>query len=221
MRRLAILLPLSVLCAAPLHAATVFATTFGEPGDTYQTSTGTAWAIGGTGDTGRAAGFVVATAYDLTQVRVADNFFSAANTAANNTLTVGIWQNTTNDMNGATLLEAFTFTTAVIATPAIFTGTSILHPLILPGDFYFISETVPIDPVASAVWGWQWNDQGALGFVVEHGGGSWGPSTATTPTTPAFEISGNAVPEPAVGWLAGGLCLLAFTQRRRWVSPSR
>jgi hypothetical protein len=109
---------------------------------------------------------VVASPYELTQVRVADNFFSAATTAANNTLTVGIWQNTTNDLNGATLLETFTFTTAIIAAPTIFTATSVLNPLILPGDFYFISETVPIDPVTSAVWGWQWNDHGVLGFLV-------------------------------------------------------
>lgn len=221
MRGLKIWLPLSVLCVAPLAAATVFATTFGEPGDTYQTSTGTAWAIGGTLNTGRAVGFVVATPYELTQARVADNLFSAANTAANNTLTVGIWQNTTNDLNGATLLEAFTFTTGIIATPTIFTGTSVLNPLILPGDFYFISETVPIDPVTSAVWGWQWNNQGVLGFVVEHSGGTWGPSSATTPTTPAFDINGVAVAEPTMGWLTGGLCLLAFLQRRRWIFPPR
>ena len=130
-------------------------------------------------------------------------------------LTVGIWQNTVNDLNGATLLEAFTFTTAIIATPTVFTGTSVLNPLLLPGDFYFISETVPIDPTFSAVWGWQWNDHGVLGFLVNHSGGTWGPSVATTPTTPAFDISATAVPEPnASCLLAAGFAVLWVLRRR-------
>ena len=206
---------MALLSMVPVSASTILVSTFGEPGDTYQTSTGTAWAVGGTGNTGRAVGFTVSAVYDLSQIRVADNFFAAANDAMNNTLTVSIWQSTINDLNGATLLEAFPLNTAILATPTIFTINSVLHPLLVPGAFYFISETVPIDAVLSAVWGWQWNDQGILGFLRENGGGPWGPSTATTPTTPAFDITGVATPEPATSALVGG-CLLILILRSRW-----
>jgi hypothetical protein len=161
-------------------SATTLFSNFG-PGDTYQGSTGTAWAVGDGGNGSNAVSFVnpSTTAVELREFRFAANWFSGINT-----LNVGFWGGST-DLNSATLLESFTFSANAFRVPQIFTAVSSVRPLLLPGQTYFITLSVPGAP--TTIWGWQWNDQGQNGFLARFGTDPW---FAETVVTPVFDVSG-------------------------------
>jgi hypothetical protein len=214
-----------VLAALPLSGGTLLVSNFG-PGNTFDPSTGDSWATGGGNESGNAVGFVDPTSstYNLTQIQVADNFFIPSTDGGMfDNLNVGIWQNTTNDLNGATELESWSLTTSTLQTAQLFTLTSLLNPAINPADFYFITETVTPDPSAGATqaeWGWQWNNLNpiATGYYSEFAGGSWFPEMGPTPV---FSVSGNlspsTVPEPQsyVALLALGLVGMLILRHRQ------
>jgi len=200
------LLAVLALASLPLSADTLLVSNF-----PYQTSTGDAWGTGGSGESGNAVSFVdpFASSYSLTQIQVADNFFTASPDGGSfNNLNVGLWQNTTDNLNSATEVESWVITpslppsqTATLfnLTPASST-TPTVTPTINPSDFYFITETIPEDGSNTAVWGWQQNNESPTpqtGYLSEFAGGAW---FAETGTTPAFTVSGNpissTVPEP-------------------------
>ncbi|TMJ02757.1 MAG: carboxypeptidase regulatory-like domain-containing protein, partial [Bacillati bacterium ANGP1] len=177
------------LSAPPARADVVLASDFG-PGDTFQTSTGTAWAIGGSQSASAAVAFTIppGQTYQLTQFRFAANWFAGANT-----LSVGFFVG--SDLNTATLVESFTFSASAFQTPQLFTAVSVVRPLLLPGNTYFIALSVPGAPATQ--WGWQWNIVGAAGYFARFGSGAWFAETAAT--TPAFDVSGVPVTGSAVG----------------------
>lgn len=204
--RLAPCLVVLAVAALPLSADTLLTSNF-----PYTTDTGEAWGTGGTGDSGNAVIFTDpsgTSSYDLTQIQVADNFFTPdPNGGAFNDLLVGLWSSPT-DLNdpAATELESWVVTTTVLQTPELFTltpGTSTtpaVTPIIAPGENYFITETVPDDGTNTAGWGWQQNNLPTpeTGYFSEFSGGAW---YAETGTTPAFTVSGDlivpsGVPEP-------------------------
>lgn len=229
------------LAALPL-SADIIAGNFG-PGNTFDnTSTADSWTTGGDGNSANAVGFVnpYATAFTLTQIQVADNFFEGSTDGGiYDALNVSLWESPT-DLNdaGASELESWSVSTADFATPEIFTLTpgSSTTPGFIPdidaGVNYFITETVLPDPGGDeAVWGWQWNSLTPLqtGFYSEFSG-NWFPETATVAQngfpaaiTPVFSVSGDPIlvspaPEPrsyAALLAAGFLGLLLVSKRFR------
>jgi hypothetical protein len=199
------LLAVLALAALPLSASTLVSNF------PYQTDTGDAWETGGSGESGNAVGFTVSSSYSLTQLQVADNFFTASTDGGiYNNLNVGIWQSTTDNLNSATELESWVITPSLppSQTAELFTltpGTSTtpaITPVMNDSDFYFITETVIPDPSAGATqatWGWQQNNESPTaqtGYFSEFAGGSW---FAETGTTPAFTVSGTPYVPPAPG----------------------
>jgi hypothetical protein len=223
--RLAVSLLLSAL---PLGASTLLASNFG-PGETYAISTGDAWATGDGGDSGNAVGFTDPNSsyYTLSQIVVADNFFTpSADGGIYNDLNVGLWQSSTDNLNGATELETWAVTTGTLQTAMLFPLTSVLNPVIDPTQFYFITENVTPDPTPganTATWGWQQNSltPAQMGYFSNFNGGGWFVETGTTPV---FSVSGDlvtsGVPEPRSSALlaAGFAALLILRARHRPVA---
>ncbi len=196
-----------------LFAATAFADTiynnFG-PGNSYQNSTGTAWAVGGSGESGNAVSFVVPMTasgeYQLTEVQFAANW-----SFGTNLLTVGLF-GPSNDINTASLLETWTVSANAQSTPQLFDVAG--NATLLSGQTYYI-EMEGNDP--NTEWGWQWNDQMQNGYYSEFAGGQWFLESGVTPV---LEISANPVqtttPEPGTFMLlASGILGTAEVVRRK------
>jgi hypothetical protein len=214
------------LAALPLSASSLLLSNFGPPGmTTYQTGGSDAWLVGN-GGTGEAVGGFQNTGsfgVSLAQIDVADTFFSGASSPAYDNLTVGIWQNSTDNLTGATELESWTVLASSLSMggpPSIITLNSTTTPTINTSDFYFITETVPVDPTPNAtqaIWGWQWNNQGQTGYLTESSpSGPWAAGTVSPESTPAFEVFVSA-PEPrtTAALLAVGLLGMLILRRRR------
>jgi hypothetical protein len=214
------------LAAMPLSASSLLLSNFGPPGmTTYQTGGSDAWLVGNGGTGEGVGGFqnTGAFAVSLAQIDVADTFFSGASSPAYDNLTVTIWQNTTDSLTGATNLESWTVLASSMSLggpPQIITLNSTTTPTINTTDFYFITETVPVDPTpdsTQAIWGWQWNNQGQTGYLTESSpSGPWAAGTVSPETTPAFEVFVSA-PEPrtTIALLALGLVGMLILRRRR------
>jgi len=173
---------------SPPAVPQVLTTTYG-PNASFQLGTGTAWAIGGPGNASAAVSYVNATAtfVRLERFRFAANWFSGTSI-----LNVGLWVGS-SDLNSATLLESFVFTTTATQSPRTFTAFSDTRPLISPGETIFITLSVPGAP--GTIWGWHWNNQGQTGYLARFGTDHWFVAPGQTP---AFEILGTQVsPVPA------------------------
>jgi hypothetical protein len=166
------------------------------PGNTFQTGTSNSWATGDGGNSGNAVAFMVPAMsnYRLDQILVADNWFGGSSS-----LDVGLYMG--SDPNTAILIESFSIPTSATSQFAstLFTLPSLLQPVLLAGNTYFIEETIPDCGTSSScatTWGWQWNDltPPQTGFYSEFGGASW---FLETDVTPAYAVNATAVPEPA------------------------
>jgi len=196
----------AVAMSAGSARADLIAGNFG-PGDSFK---GNSWTVGVDGSNyALAMPFTNSTgkAYVLDQFRFAANHFSGANQ-----LLVDFYGGS-SDLNGASVLESFTFTSPD-AFAHVFTATSLVHPLILPGETYFIVLSEP--PTPEARWGWQWNNQGHNGgYLVRIDSGSWSTDILDTPV---FDVSGSVpavagVPEPSSLLLATLGLLSVITAR--------
>lgn len=204
--------------------AELIAGNFG-PGDSYQTGGSLSWATGF--DPNVSINFSTAVAFTnstsktfaLHQFRFAANYQSGTNQ-----LTAAIYGGS-SDLNTASVLESFTFSAPTPLDSFIYTATSLVHPLILPGETYFIVLSEPITP--APFWGWQWNDQGQNGYLARSNSDPW---TAQTFATPVFDVRGRVpgVPEPSSLLLAtlGLVSVIAAkvtqgTRARRIASPGR
>jgi hypothetical protein len=213
-RQLSLFLIPAIFASISCAYADVIAGDLG-PGNTFQTGTGNSWATGGSGNSGNAVSFVVPTGqnYFLDQILVADNWFNGSSS-----LDVGIYSG--SDPNTASLLESFSIPTS--ATPqfasTLFTLTSVLQPVLTGGSTYAIEETIgDCAGMASCgtTWGWQYNDltPQQTGYFSEFPGGSWFTESGITP---AFEVTGTAVPEPTFSLLlAAAGTLLGFQHLRK------
>lgn len=193
----------ALIVATALSAASAqadfIAGNFG-PGDSYQTGTGNSWGTGypsypaSSEYASNAVAFTnsTSTTYALDQFRFAANYF-----AGDNTLLVDFYGGS-SDLNSASLLESFTFTAPTQFDDYIYTATSIVHPLLLPGETYFIVLSTP--QTVGTIWGWQWNDQGQNGFLTRFDSNPW---FEQTDTAVVFDVSGSVpVPEPSTMLLA-------------------
>jgi hypothetical protein len=234
------------LAGLPLCADTLYST-FSSSNPSYDPNTGDAWADGGTTNTSLGVGFQspFSTPYLLSQIQVADGFSvsdpnSTGNPALNN-LNVAIWQNTTNNINTATLLQSWAITApGSTGQPQIYTLNSAVSTIINPADFYFITETVTVDGTNTAEWGWQENNltpfqigyysgfNGTPGsFTFENNPCTNSPCNAANDPgasgTPAVSITGTAIssaPEPDTAAILG-LALAALLLKVRLKRPSQ
>lgn len=217
-----------LMTGLPLRADTIISTNFSTSNPPYDPSTGDAWGTGGGADSENAVGFTspFSTPYLLSQILVPDNFAqNSTDGGVYNDLNVGIWVNTTNNLNGATELQSWSISPSGSApqSPQLYTLTSATTTLINPGDFYFVTESVLADPGGTtAEWGWQQNNLSP----VEDGYYSYfpGPDASwfeETGATPAFEVTGNpyvasTVPEPrAYAFLLAAVFATLLTFRLR------
>jgi hypothetical protein len=221
------LLVLLALAALPMSADTVLVTNFG-PGDSYDTSSGDAWATGGSGESGNAVEFQnpFSSSYLLTSIQVADGFSSAdPDGAAFNDLNVGIWQSTTDNLNDATELQSWSVAAPSAGSPSqVYSLTSASPTIINPSDYYFITETLTPDGSNTAEWGWNVNNltPTETGYLSEFAGGRWFSETGDTPV---FSVSGTVIPPSGVpeprsyaAILGAGLLGLLVLRRRRTIA---
>src|ERR1700741_3752789 len=197
------LLVAAVASPARSQSSVVIAGNLGE-GGSFQSSTGTAWATGPGAppcggnpcDPANAVAFNTATAYTMTQFKVAINW-----SAGPNRVTVGLYvspgSNSVAAINCATLLQSFTLSSPAATTvqPGQLVTQSLTTPVLLsPGNTYFLEMT---NSNAGGDFGWQWNNIEQTGyyaaFLPSIGSvPSWFAETCdgTCPATPAFEVDG-------------------------------
>ena len=212
-----LLLLLVLLLTTPLitKADTIFST-FGQPGDTYNTASPGGPGIdgGARGGPGQqvAASFTPDSDYLFDS---ADFAFVTNLSSGSDTFAVRL---TTSDTGGLpnTTLESFSVSIPASipagSSPAIYTISSALHPLLTSGETYWLW----VLPYSAESWGaWFWNDQGFTGGYTTAAvlGSFLGVGTGTTP---AFRAEGTPapVPEPTTIFLLGcGLVGLAGFRR--------
>ncbi len=182
-----------------LHAATIYSN-FG-PGQTYLTIAselvGTLSGLASQVSVG--APFTPATTSVLTAID-----FAAVYIGGPNQLNVYL---TSGGLPGAPI-ESFTLTN-LANLPTVLTVNSVTHPVLSAGTTYWVVLTAN-DPVNSD-FGWNFNTTGATGAATRLGAGSW---VLDQGTTSAFDVQGDAVPEPATFLLVSG-SLLLFGMRCR------
>lgn len=181
------------------------------PGNSYQTGTGNSWANGGTGDSSNAVSFTNTTgqAFTLTSIQFADNWFEG-----NDTLNIEFLEG--SDLNSATLLESFSVSAGTMFDQDLYTVTSVTNPLILPGETYYIAQSVP-DSLGDTTWGWQYNNTGETGYFSQTGSDPWFAETGDTPAFAVYAspaVSTPTIPEPS-SFLLLGTGLAAVTHLRR------
>lgn len=197
------------LAALPLSADTILFSTFSANNPPYSASS---WLVGSDTNTEIGVGFTnpFSSPYTLSQIQVADDFYSASNDGGMyDNLNVGLWQSS-SDLNSATELESWSVSVSPPLTAEILTLDSTLMPVINPTDFYFITESVTSDPTPpTAEYGWQQNNLSPVqdGYYALLGTGSW--VSEADGATPAFSVSGNLVSPSAVPEPRGYAILLA------------
>jgi len=207
-----IALSLAALLAAVLLPAAAAATTiFSDFGPGQSFNSGSSLSVNGpSGGSGfeidQAASFQPSSTFTLTSIDLAISF-----TKGTDSFKVEIAQNASGHPGAA--LEAFTLS-GVPSSATVETLTSILHPTLSSGAFYWIA----VFPGDSTTLGDLFaNDTGVTGTAFSNDGGStWG---STIGSTPAFDVIGNpvtAVPEPSPALLLiAGLAALAAYGRKK------
>jgi hypothetical protein len=217
MKRLAFLATIACLCGCALpaigRAGTVYST-FGEPGDTFNTGGGTA--VAGSGSVfhydAQAMAFTPSTSVTL------DSFRFAFFTSSTGYLIDAIITKDSSGSPGAAL-ETFSSITAPKGTAGvILTEDSIMHPELDAGTSYWL-VLQPHDPGSSDFGTWNQSLPVAGGGNASRSSptGAW--EAFTFGAQDAFDIQGTplAVPEPASLTLAGVAAagLLGYRWRHR------
>lgn len=198
----------------------VVAGSFG-PGDSYLPLNVDSWATGTSGGvySENAVGFQTSLGASaaFAQARVAFDYHASD---ADPLLVFRLLHG--SDINSVTVLE-----TGLVVFPyvsqssgltgelsAIVTWGSVLHPMLLPGETYWlaVAPSTPTEP-----FGWQHNDQGEAGYQARFDpAGAWTTSPLVAPVFEIAALDPFVAPEPATALLlAGGLVVLGLGARRR------
>jgi hypothetical protein len=218
MRTLGILLFLMPALVAPHSGAQTLTsyTTFGEPGDTYNTSS--AWLVNGSANppepfVGEAFAFTATTSGYLSQLNLA---ISAGNgNLASDLANISITLNNSANLPG-TALESF----HNVACPGPFGAdnpitslTSIVNPLLQSGNTYWLCVQPALSTADISV------NENSLGVLARQAQ-EFSPSAWTargTRSTFAFEVDVSEVPEPSAAALAAlGILVLIRPLARRF-----
>jgi hypothetical protein len=199
--RLVVLLSLALLASSCW--ADVIYTNFG-PGNTYG---GTYWPVGGASGQTIAASFVPTLSYDLGSVSVAVQYSKGVDGL--NSIIVAA---DAGDAPGA-VIESFNNLLFPVS-PDIETVNSVLNPLLLAGQKYWIVMTT-----TASTEMWFFNDSSQTGLAYGNTGqATWGWDD--TDSTPAFQVDSNGaavvLPEPGtIGMLLVALGLASFKRVRK------
>lgn len=187
-----------------LRGATIYSN-FG-PGQTYNTGVSelVGTITGLASQESEAGSFTPATTSILTAID-----FAAVYSSGPNQLNVYL---TSGALPGAPI-ESFTFSN-IPGGPTVLTATSVTQPVLSAGTTYWV-VLVANDPVNSE-FGWSFSITGAKGGATRLGAGSWVINNIQN--QPAFDVQGNAIPEPATPFLVGASLLffgMRYGARRR------
>ncbi len=201
---------IAALQASPASAQTTVFSTFGQPGYTFNPVAQTVYSFSGIGNW-LASSFV----YSGPTATLGAIDFAAVDQYQGLNSSLDITFLTGNDMNTATALESWSILPNNLGAQ-VYTETSVTPVTLTGGNTYWVELSV-----TGYAWGWNYNDQNALGNTSSFNGVNWVDNPLNT--APAFDVvtaGGGSplavVPEPAtMSLMASGLVGLMTVGRRR------
>jgi len=193
--------------AAPVSADTTVFSDLSAFGNAYNEHT--AWVIQGSAAAGGSAS--VATPFTPAANFNLDSVDLAIAALGNEEIDVDLSINSDNGGVPGQALESWNFFTpyqnAFFDNPPVVIN-SVIKPLLRSGQQYWV-VALP-NSLDAAQGGWNWNSTNAVGVLQSGDGGSTWASPGDSYPAPAYEVTGDVVPEPsALALLMLGACVFA------------